>query len=286
MIKVDIYGGLGNQLFQYALGRSISIAKGESLQLFVDRYESYKLRDFLLDNFNICADIHCNSFVNLQKIRQAKCILLKNIFKCKYNGLFGTYYDVDPYKYDSRVFDTKAKHFEGYWQSYKYFEKYQNHLQRELSLKVPLTESNKNILTDIKASNSVSLHIRRGDYVNNPKVMNGVLNLDYYVKAIGLITKKIQNPKFFIFSDDIDWAKKNLMISFPNTFVDVNSVSKPHFDLELMRSCDHNIIANSTLSWWGAFLNSNKNKIVVCPNNWMKFSIDINNLVPSNWNIL
>jgi hypothetical protein len=147
MIKVDIYGGLGNQLFQYALGRSISEKRGEQLQLLVDRFDNYKLRDFLLDNFNICAAVKSDNSKTMRLQRRLKSLLLRKILKCRYNGALGVYYDQDPYDYDPVVFETKANYFEGYWQSYKYFEDIQDSLIHELSLKVVVPEKNKQIIT-------------------------------------------------------------------------------------------------------------------------------------------
>ena len=123
------------------------------------------------------------------------------------------------------------------------------------------------ILDLIHETNSVSLHVRRGDYVKLQHI-HGLCDLDYYAHAIRFITEHLTNPHFFIFSDDIQWVTNNLKIGFSHTFVDINHGHDSAWDMWLMANCKHNIIANSSFSWWGAWLNQNPNKIVVAPAQW------------------
>ena len=286
MISVDIYGGLGNQMFQYALGRSIAIHRNEELQIEARSFDNYELREFLLDQFNIRAHIkdldekHCkisNRYINFA---------IKNLLKLGVNVYPLAYFEKNNFTYDEQVFNTSAKYFEGYWQSYNYFEKHRSALLDEFTLKKELTKGNKHILDDIISSESISLHVRRGDYVGNSKVQNANLSIEYYKKAISFINNKIENPKFFVFSDDVSWVKENLSIDTIAVYVDINDGNHAYYDLELMKHCKHNIIANSTFSWWGAWLNDNDNKIIVSPNKWMNFDIDMNQLIPLSWNII
>ena len=135
-------------------------------------------------------------------------------------------------------------------------------------------------------SNSISLHVRRADYVTNPQAnqFHGVSSMEYYNKAIHKIKSIISEPHFFIFSDDITWAKQNMIIDCPTTFVSHNGPDKNYDDLRLMSFCKHHIIANSSFSWWGAWLAMNKNKVVIAPTRWFN-SPDRNtkDVIPENW---
>ena len=148
---------------------------------------------------------------------------------------------------------------------------------------MPFDEENQLILDKILETNSVSLHIRRGDYVSLDYVnkIHGVCALDYYKRAIEYITKRVNPPHFFLFSDDIDWVVENLKMEHPFTVVDINK-GKGWLDMNLMKQCKHNIIANSSFSWWGAWLNENPQKIIIAPEKWTarKQKCDI---VPLGW---
>ena len=138
----------------------------------------------------------------------------------------------------------------------------------------------------ISQTNSVSLHIRRGDYVSNQKTnqTHGTCDLDYYQRCITEIEKEVENPYFFVFSDEIEWVKENLKINHPAEYVDQNTGDKSYEDMRLMSQCKHNVIANSSFSWWGAWLNSYPDKIVFAPKRW--FASDKHNtkdLIPEGW---
>lgn len=165
----------------------------------------------------------------------------------------------------------------GYFQTPKYFEKYRSEILQLIELKKALSQENLNFSDKIKSVNSVSIHIRRTDYLNS----SWSLGLDYYQRAIEYINARVENPVFFIFSDDLPWVEENLKIlNNEKHFVNVNSLNESHFDLELMRNCKHNIIANSTFSWWGAWLNESPDKIVVAPKEKFEFASEI---LPLDW---
>jgi hypothetical protein len=137
----------------------------------------------------------------------------------------------------------------------------------------------------MKDANSVSLHVRRGDYVTHAataKVLNPC-SLDYYHKAIECVSRTVTSPHFFVFSDDPAWAQRNLKITFPTKYIDKNSGSQNYVDMHLMTHCKHNIIANSSFSWWGAWLNKNPDKLVIAPTNWFANGIDDRDLIPPEW---
>ena len=161
----------------------------------------------------------------------------------------------------------KNIYFEGYFQTEKYFKIFRKELLKDFSLKTELNDKNKKMLEQIKSTNAISLHVRHGDYLNLQNHFK-ICSLDYYKNAINLIIQKVENPHFYIFSDDIDWVRKNFNLNHHITIVDINSSNEGYFDLELMKNCKHNITANSSFSWWGAWLNENPDKIVITPKTW------------------
>jgi hypothetical protein len=175
----------------------------------------------------------------------------------------------------------------GYWQSEKYFINADETIRKDFNFKLPMGANNVNLMKEINEVNAISLHVRRGDYANNVQTTatHGLCSIEYYHAAILHMANQIDAPNFFIFSDDIAWVKENLKIDFPHTFVNHNFGLESYNDMRLMSLCKHNIIANSTFSWWGAWLNSNKKKIVIAPKRWFANETIINtqDLIPYDW---
>lgn len=285
MIFTSIYGGLGNQMFQYAIGKSISTAS--KVDFKIDTYKinnsNYISRDFSLSKFNISAELA--EISEVEKFHWSKY----------FDFIFGKLYQRN-IKLSNKIFEKKTFHFDeemlsisngyldGYWQCFKYFEDIREILLKEFTLVDEMNFENKLILNQINELNSVSIHIRRGDYIKDKKnnAIYNVFGMEYYHNAIDFITNKIDIPYFFVFSDDLEWASKNLELNNA-TYVDVNSKGNPENDLILMANCKHNIIANSTFSWWGAWLNHTPNKITIAPKRWMSTIDDLNDLYPQNW---
>jgi hypothetical protein len=165
-------------------------------------------------------------------------------------------------------------YYAGYWTNRRYFPNDRNGIKKIFDFKNEMSVINKEVIKDIQNSNSVSIHIRRGDYVGN-KVHDGICNEKYYNQAIELIKKNIENPKFYIFSDEPEWVENNFRLDF-KTVVDWNNGAESYWDMYLMSCCKHNIIANSTFSWWGAYLNQNNDKIVIGPRYWFRNEKDSN----------
>lgn len=204
-----------------------------------------------------------------------------------------------PYIHGLRVFREKKFSFneefntirtpvylEGYWQSQKYFMNIRHILLSELILKEPLPLKCKHIFEKISNSNSVCVHIRRGDYVSNINAskLHTICNLDYYIQAMVYISQEIENPNFFIFSDDLEWVRSSFSFDYEMYFVDINTTLEPHLDIQLMSACNNFIIANSTLSWWAAWIAKYDKKIVIAPENWfLTKERDLNDLLPIEW---
>lgn len=281
-------GGLGNQLFQYAAGRALADRLGAPLKVDLSEFDTYLLRSFELDQFNINAGIAtsaelANFVINPSRF-QRYCSRLAISLGLGFNKIA---FKENKFGYDGTF--EKIRHpmyLNGYWQSEKYFKSAGDKLRNELCLVDKLGVASQKILDEILQCPAVSLHIRRGDYITNPSaaVVHGVCPPDYYYSAIRHIITRVQNPYFFVFSDDPQWAKDNLKIGYPVQFVEANGPDRSVEDIWLMKSCNHHIIANSSFSWWAAWLNNKQDKIVIAPRIWfLDKKINTRDLIPELW---
>lgn len=281
MLLVNVIGGLGNQMFQYAYACSLS-NRGYDVKLSIADYASYTLHDgFVLDKYNISLEIATPE--QTQKFKPSK-LSKKLSFLPFFNIL-----QEKTLLFDMNNLSPKDGCFvEGYFQCEKYFVEYRDLILHDFVFNHPFAEYTQRIEESIKETlTSISLHIRRGDYINNDTTnsIHGTCSLDYYREAISYFEKKYQGVVFFIFSDDIEWVKSNFNL---DNFVYVESTDNrlPHEDMYLMTLCDHNITANSSFSWWGAWLNTNQEKEVIAPKYWfkdVKKNLEAKNIVPDNW---
>ena len=287
MIISNIFGGLGNQMFQYAMGKSLSINKNEYFKIDTRNLKK-SLRNFELNEVFKC-EINFASKNDLKKILswQKNIFFQKFLRKKQFKFLRKKNFIVEPYFHYWKDVNKLKKniYLHGNWQSEKYFINNEKIIKKNFQFKQPLIDINFKISNDIKNSNSVSLHIRRRDYLTDKKnSFIGICSIDYYKKGISIISSKITNPVFYIFSDDIEWAKKNFTNNLNIKFIEHNIKHKSHFDLQLMSLCKHNIIANSSFSWWGAWLNTNANKIIIAPQKWFQHGPLITvDLIPNSW---
>jgi hypothetical protein len=292
MIITKLTGGLGNQMFQYAMGRSLAEKNQTEFKMDITGYKNQKgitPRKYALQIFNVqesfIDDINIDFLVKFFRSYKIGKILLKlyNFLPIK-----SRYYIVEPhYHFFSQIFNvSKECYLDGYWQSEKYFKDIENIVRKEFTLKKELqVRLNADLLKIIEMTDSVSVHIRRSDYITNKAAnqTHGVCSVEYYDRAIEKIVKGFSNPHFFIFSDDIDWVKNNLKFNYPVTYVSDGNY-KDYEELIIMSYCKHNIIANSSFSWWGAWLNKNKEKRVVAPVNWfVDKSYNAKDLILENW---
>lgn len=282
MIITKLQGGLGNQMFQYAIARAIAEKNNNVFKLDLSFFPVQSLRSYELNRFHIVENIADQSEV--KRIAGSNGLFTKALRKLWVINRPVTYYpEQDITRFDEGVFDYKNNiYLDGYWQNEHYFLDIRQQICKEFSPVKPLSEQAQKLFELVQSSNSVSLHVRRGDYVTNQatNAVHGTCNLDYYKKAIGYIKQQVDNPMFFVFSDDIDWCKQELAFIPDKVFIDctVSAIE----DLELMKHCQHNIIANSSFSWWGAWLNQHDKKIVVAPKSW--FAADPNKtLAVNNW---
>lgn len=291
MIVSRLIGGLGNQMFQYSVVRALSQRTNANLFIDVSGFAHYNLRRYELGEFNIKAQVITERQLKALHVRSKAPTMLNRMmtrlghFKTSPNVILRE----ASFTYDDRIESALPPvYLDGYWQSEKYFARVAHELRSEFSLRDQWNNSNAEMAAQIQAAGAgaVSLHIRRGDYVSNEQTAqyHGVCSLDYYRSAISHILGKVARPHFFVFSDDHAWAKNNLQIASPTTFVQVNSADNGIYDMMLMKTCRHHIIANSSFSWWGAWLNPHEEKVVVAPRQWFKQSTnDTRDLIPASW---
>ncbi len=278
-------------MFQYATARKIAYINNAILKLDISCINNYENRDYNLGCFNIIENFATLEEVNyLVKSKRKSGKTLKRIHRLfeKVKPYSKKQYIKEKYfHFDPCILKTSDNtYIEGYWQSEKYFKEIENIIRKEFTIKCGEDSLNKKMSKVILEKSSISIHVRRGDYVENPvtKEFHGVCSLNYYYSAIKKITDVVKNPHFFIFSDDPQWAKKNLKISYPVTYVTHNLGKKDFEDLRLMSLCKHHIVANSSFSWWGAWLCKNPNKIIYAPIKWFRNAKNnTKDLIPETW---
>ncbi|MHB8121806.1 MAG: alpha-1,2-fucosyltransferase [Desulfuromonadaceae bacterium] len=290
MIIVKLMGGLGNQMFQYAAARSLSLRHGTALKLDLSYLESDQSgnthRTYELGHFCIASEKASRLEVNTMISRGNSTFLkaLARTFQKKADSHAG--YREKWCHYDPQLLTLSDNvYLEGYWQSERYFVDISEVIRKELTVTSPLAGKNRELAEEIRTVNAVSMHVRRGDYVTDKKAgaMHGVCNLDYYQSAVGLVVQSLEYPHFFVFSDDPEWVAENLKLHHPVRYIS-NNGSMAHEDLRLMSMCKHHVIANSSFSWWGAWLSTNPDKMVIAPKRWFNDpSINTSDLIPSDW---
>jgi Glycosyl transferase family 11 len=270
-VILRLIGGLGNQLFSYAAARRLSIKNNAELVLdditgFL-RDEKFK-RQYQLNHFNVSSR-KANSIERLEPFERYRRGFLKWVSKRK-SFIERIYLEEDVDVFDVRMLCFKLKHsiyLEGLWQDERYFKDIGDIIRRDLEIIPPIDELNQNMAKQILHSQAVALHVRWFDTPNSSDEGTNNVSQNYYRKAISLIEKKINNPHYFVFSDNMKLAQENICLPEGRvTYVSHNKGDENAYaDLWLMSKCNHFVIANSTFSWWGAWLSGSNNKIVVCP---------------------
>ncbi len=295
MIIMRISGGIGNQLFQYATGRTLASRNNVELKLDVHAFAPIdKNRSYALDAFNISASFASSKdFKTLGIPDPTRHDAFSRVARVFYRmserplPLQKRKVILEPsFRFCEDILKIEQScYLSGVWQSEKYFKNIEIVIKKGFTLKNKPTSETKDWIKKASECNSVSIHIRRGDYVGAQKTnqLHGSCSVEYYNQAVDLICKKVDDPIFFIFSDDIDWVKDNFKIHCP--VVHVSDKMIPDYEeLIIMSNCKHNIIANSSFSWWGAWLNENKDKIVIAPKKWFNVkNINTDDLIPKSW---
>lgn len=292
MVVVNILGGLGNQMFQYAFARSICKKFDTEIKFSTDMNKLYYpnrkidiIKAFNID-FNSATkndlNILLGSFCALPTVRRALNGRSMSFIRPKSFVLEPSFAYCDDFP--SNI--NGNAYLQGYWQSHKYFIQIEDEIRRAFKFSSELSPRDSQMARRILSSNSVSIHVRRGDYVTNKKANHhhGLCSIDYYSAAIRHMLYMSECMEFFVFTDDENWVMNNIMDLHPNLNLanskdDITGVA----DMQLMSMCAHNIIANSTFSWWGAWLNNNQNKVVVTPKRWFANDSRIDDLIPKDW---
>jgi hypothetical protein len=291
MIIAKLRGGLGNQMFQYATARRLAEKHSTILKLDITGFETYKLRRYSLHCFQIweylATQAEIETICGKSPSRLSQKISSKLGFKNPKNSnlILEKQFNFEP---EILVLPNNVL-LEGYWQSEKYFVDISDILRREFVVKYQQDSQSQKFANLIQSTESVSLHVRRTDYVQDTLTnkIHGTCDRDYYDRCVRYIGDRISNPHFFIFSDEPQWAKDNLKIGFPMTIVDCNDASRNYEDLRLMSMCKHNIIANSSFSWWSGWLNANPSKSILAPKKWWQDETrNSNDVIPESWHQL
>lgn len=285
MVIVRLIGGLGNQLFQYAYALSL-VEQGYDVKLDVSEFDTYTLHGgYSLGNYAERLEIATrNEIESVSRVGVLATVMRKLQGKKSKRVL-----KESNFSYDENMLSPEDMHYlVGYFQSDKYFNRIRSMLLGALSLEDSLSDYSATISSEIvSAPVSVSVHIRRGDYVSDKTAYNthGVCSLDYYFAAIKYFEERYAEIDFYVFSDDIEWVKDNLRVKRAR-YITSEQKRFAGEDIYLMSQCDHNIVANSSFSWWGAWLNNSERKVVVAPEQWYvdpAMQLLSKTLIPDSW---
>jgi len=288
MIVSNIVGGLGNQMFQFACGHAVASRLGQSHFICTDQFERYKLHNFQLDSiFNIKAPV-----LNLKERDRllgwrGHPLARQIIAKVGLASLMPkSWFQETSLRYCEGINSVDDDcYLHGYWQSEKYFEDCADEIREIFKFKHEIAGKNLEILSIMRQSPSISVHVRRGDYFHKSNKILNCLGVNYYLEGLKILTKRFPGSKIFIFSDDPVWVRANLASCVSDAhIVNHNTGGNSYWDMMLMSNADHHIIANSSFSWWGAWLNPSKEKVVISPKDWFLDSPErCADLIPINW---
>lgn len=290
-VIAHLMGGLGNQMFQYAAGRALALRTATSLKLDLSGFGIGDRRRFELDSLPIqaapatqeeLAALGAAGFA-----RSARLVRLIGRLRDWLRPSNSRIYRERHFHFDPSVVNLQPPvYLFGHWQSERYFLDCIDAIRRELTPSMSFDAENAAMAARIDAVNAVSVHVRRGDYADNPATnrYHGTCTVDYYQRAVAYLSERIQAAHAFVFSDDHDWASRNLLFAIPTTFININGATEGFRDMQLMLRCRHHVIANSSFSWWGAWLSPHAEKIVVAPRRWFRASTnDTRDLIPERW---
>ena len=276
MIVLKLSGGLGNQMFQYAAGLSLADRLNVDLRLDLTDYENKEREHERFDlqrafgiSGKLAEERDYVSTLGILSLKWSRQRLNTN----NWAWIRPKNYILEPHlHFWPGFYELKGNiYLEGYWQSERYFERIKEKVRSKFTFNNNLDDTNRKMLNSINEVESVAIHVRRGDYysVEQNRAVHGVDLSKYYISAVRELRRVIDKPHFFLFSDEPDWVHRNFNISEPFTIVGHNVGYESYRDMQLMSTCKHQIIANSSFSWWGAWLNSSPRKIVIAPKHWL-----------------
>lgn len=285
MIVVRLCGGLGNQLFQYAAGRRLADIWQTELVLDLGWYARTPPTDtprmYELDNYPIRARPTNAGEALWCRLHEGRLLRRMSFLPRRWR-----HWREKSFAFDPAVLDMPDNtYLDGYWQSHRYFEDAADLIRSDITPLAPFGRQDENVAALIATGDAVSVHVRRGDYVTHQAAAtaHGQCSLDYYKAALAHILLHVVRPHFFVFSDDPAWTRENLPLPGPATFVDHNGPAAAFQDLRLMSLCKHQITANSSFSWWGAWLAAQQDGVVVAPKKWFAVERPSDSLTPARW---
>lgn len=285
-VVVGLVGGLGNQMFQYAAARAVALRSGTPLRLDVSWFPTVSDRHFALAPFRIAADTLAPEPPPppWRQLAQRLCRRLHR--RCGGTRHGRPVFLEKSFHFDPDVLALRAPvRLDGYFQCEKYFADVAETIRADFRLTDPPPPQTQAVLDRIQASDAICLHIRRGDYVSNAQTnaYHGVCSLDYYRRGLEIVRDGLAQPHCFVFSDDPAWVRDNLHLDLPMTVVDIHGPDVAHEDMRLMSACRNFVTANSSFSWWGAWLGAHPEKRVVSPKQWFQGGGDTRDLIPARW---
>lgn len=291
MIISNLFGGLGNQMFQYACGRACALDVGTSLAISTDMFDGYALHHGPELTRVFSLTVPEADAADLRRVLgwQSSRLIRRLLGRPSTRRFTGSQFLAEPHFQfwpGLRTRVTKTTYLQGYWQSERYFAHHAPTLRGDLRFRDAPQGLNADLAARIAGCESVSLHVRRGDYVKHSKTQatHGALPLQYYERALRHVGERVPQATVFAFSDDPQWIAQALLPVHPGlVIVDHNRGADSYNDMRLMALCRHHIIANSSFSWWGAWLNARSDKVVVAPAQWFAACRDSSDLLPPAW---
>ena len=289
MIISNIIGGLGNQMFQYACGRALSLRSEEPLRVAIDQFDGYDFHHgFELQRvFHVTVPQATKHDLKRLLGWQAPPAVRHLLGRPVMRWATGRHWRNEPhFQYWPRINEIRPYvYLHGYWQSERYFADVADQIRQDFTFRMPWDDADLAVCERMRAQPSASFHVRRGDYTfNKNQRIYAMCDLAYYRDAVHLLRQRVPGVRLFAFSDDPDWVLEQFGAELdPFEIVRHNSGSRSANDMRLMSQSDHHIIANSSFSWWGAWLNPSLNKIVVAPRRWFVDNTDDHDLIPSSW---
>jgi len=289
MIITNLMGGLGNQMFQYAFARALSLEHGHSLgwiedmSIFYNHHGNPSLNEVFSIAGRSVQRSELRHIIGWRANPYIRYLFARNSFYGMWRS--GGVIENDYECVTTSRLKRKDIYLHGYWQSERYFKKYEKIIRSDFSYRKEFRKEDFVVVDKMTSSTAVSVHVRRGDYLDKKNsTLFDVCGESYYLKAFELLADRFANLTFYIFSDNLSWVERNLISNRFNTVLVGHNFGKNSFgDMRLMSLADHHIIANSTFSWWGAWLNPSDNKIVISPASWFKKMKTPDELLPSEW---
>lgn len=287
MIVVRIMGGLGNQMFQYAVGKRLATSHDTELKIDISYFKKSGHRQYLLNHFSVPEDFAAKDEIRRLKYAQKPWWLLLSKELRQQARSDSQSYIREKYFHinEGAMSSGPDAYLDGFWQSEQYFKDIEDFIRKTFTFQNPSPQAVE-MANRIRSSNSVSLHVRRGDYIKEEGAFQvfETLSQAYYRDAVDYIRSQIGSLHVFVFSDNMPWVRENMSFDCQTTMLDGSNSEYPLDDLYLMSLCRHNIVANSSFSWWGAWLNSHENKKVVAPSAWFRSrEINTRDLIPEGW---